>query len=251
MSLKILLSSSSGKIGESITITADEGEFNPTINKNVVTFNGIVANILSGTTTTLVVVVPQLADTGYVKVETFLDVDEENQSATSEDLFTVVFDDEAFSDNIITPDQYHKGYINKRIKTLYTKPSSDAIYNRSFSYSNFVEVVDENSMVQNFLSLILTSPLERMWEPTFGSSIPNMPFTLIEADSSYLETKILNEADRLIKKYEPRITLIKSQSFVSVDPDNNKVDVIFAIQIPTGEVKEIGVTLGQVRNEAM
>lgn len=237
----------SAKIGESVTITAATGEFNTNINKNVVTFNGVVANILSGTTTELIVVVPPLADNGYVKVETF----SVSQSATSQDPFIVIYDDEAFSDNIITPDPYHKGYINNRVKTLYTDPSPDARYNRDFSYSNFVEIVDENSMVQNFLSIILTSPLERMWEPELGSSIPNMPFQLISNDSSYLETEIFNEVDRLLRRHEKRVTLIREDSIVQVDPDTNRINVVFAIRVPTGEVKEIGVTLGQVRNEAM
>jgi len=238
----------SAKIGESVTITAATGEFNSNINKNVVTFNGVIANILSGTTTELIVIVPPLADNGYVKVETFSN----SQSATSQDPFIVIYDDEAFSDNIITPDPYHKGYINNRVKTLYTDPSPDARYNRDFSYSNFVEIVDENSMVQNFLSIILTSPLERMWEPTFGSSIPNMPFQLLSTDTpSRLENEIFKETEKLIEKYEPRITLIKSESIVYVDPDTNRVNIVFAIKVPTGEVKEIGVTLKQVRNEAM
>lgn len=237
----------SAKIGESVTITAATGEFNTNINKNVVTFNGVVANILSGNTTELIVVVPPLADNGYVKVETF----SVSQSATSQDPFIVIYDDEAFSDNIITPDPYHKGYINNRVKTLYTDPSPDARYNRDFSYSNFVEIVDENSMVQNFLSIILTSPLERMWEPELGSSIPNMPFQLISNDSSYLETEIFNEVDRLLRRHEKRVTLIREDSIVQVDPDTNRINVVFAIRVPTGEVKEIGVTLGQVRNEAM
>ena len=55
----------------------------------------------------------------------------------------------------------------------------------------------------------------------------------------------------MINTYEKRITLIRSESIVSVDPDNNKIDIIFAIQVPTGEVKEVGVTLGQVQNENM
>jgi len=237
----------SAKTGESVTITAATGAFNSNINKNVVTFNGVVANILSGTTTELIVIVPPLADNGYVKVETFSN----SQSATSQDPFIVIYDDEAFSDNIITPDPYHKGYINNRVKTLYTDPSPDARYNRDFSYSNFVEIVDENSMVQNFLSIILTSPLERMWEPELGSSIPNMPFQLISNDASYLETEIFNEVDRLLTRHEKRVTLIRENSIVRVDLDNNRINVVFAIRVPTGEVKEIGVTLKQMRNESM
>ena len=227
--------------------------FNIPHNQNVVTFNGVVANILSGNIngTSLDVIVPLLADDGYVVVQTFLDVDTDDQSATSSEEFDIQYDDGAFPDNIKTPALYHKGYINNRVKTLYTDPSPDASYNRDFSYSNFVEIVDENSMIQNFLSLILTSPLDRMWEPDFGSSIPRIPFQLISSDTDYLTSEILNEAERLINTYEKRITLIRSESIVSVDPDNNKIDIIFAIQVPTGEVKEVGVTLGQVQNENM
>jgi phage baseplate assembly protein W len=232
------------------TVTYDQ-IFNIPHNKNVVTFNGVVANILFGTDKSLNVIVPQLAEDGYVAVETFLDVTTDNQRATSPEKFDIQYDDDSFPDNIKTPDLYHKGYINNRVKTLYTDPSPDAIYNRDFSYSNFVEIVDENSMVQNFLSLILTSPLDRMWEPEFGSSIPKMPFQLISSDADSLAVEILNEAERLINTYEKRITLIKSQSIVSVDPDTNRVDVIFAIRVPTGNVKEVGVTLGHVRNETM
>ena len=225
--------------------------FNIPHNKNVVTFNGVVANILFGTDKSLNVIVPQLADDGYVAVETFLDVDADDQRATSPKEFDIQYDDDSFSDNIKTPALYHKGYINDRVKTLYTDPSPDAIYNRDLSYSNFVEIVDENSMVQNFISLILTSPLDRMWEPEFGSSFSKIPFKLVSSDINNLSEEILNEAERLINIYEKRITLIKSQSFVYVDPDNNTVDVIFAIRVPTGNVKEVGVTLGHVRNETL
>jgi len=34
-----------------------------------------------------------------------------------------------------------------------------------------------------------------------------------------------------------------------VDPDNNKVDALLAVKMPSGQVQEIGVSLGQVRNE--
>jgi len=192
MSLTISLSVLSGQIGDSVTITADTGNFSDPYTKNVITFNGVIATILSGNSTELVVTVPQLSSTGPVKAETF----STNLNATATPDFEITYDDEAF-DNDITPDPYHKGSINGRVKTLGMEPSHTAIYNRDYSYSNFVEIVDENSMVQNLFSIILTGKNERIWEPTFGTNIESIMFQLID-DPEQLQTALLNETESSI-----------------------------------------------------
>lgn len=58
----------SGAVDTEVTITG--GEFNPTTYRNVVKFNGLMAKVISATTTELRVIVPLAATTGKITIET-------------------------------------------------------------------------------------------------------------------------------------------------------------------------------------
>ncbi|HAS45716.1 MAG TPA: hypothetical protein DCS93_34860 [Microscillaceae bacterium] len=58
----------SGAVGTEVTITG--GEFNPIAYRNVVKFNGLMAKVISATTTELKVIVPLAATTGELTIET-------------------------------------------------------------------------------------------------------------------------------------------------------------------------------------
>ena len=242
MSLAISLSPIFGKIGDPVTITATSDTFLVPFNNNVVTFAGldfpIIADILTGTSTELKVLVPPNAITGLLTVET-LEVD--NEIATAD--FEVVYDDISFEQEEVP---FQKASINGRVKTVGTNPSTFPLYNKDLAFSNFVEVFDENSMIQNVFSIILTGIGERMFSD-FGTRISELLFKPI-FDEDNFKAELMDEIIRSVSTFEPRVTIIKDKSFIVIV--NERVDVILSLEMPRGTVEEVGITLKSVRNFA-
>jgi phage baseplate assembly protein W len=241
MTFDIHLTPESGKIGDLILITADYGSFSNPFNKNIVTFKGldvdINARIIKGSESNdmLYVVVPPDAITGDVIVETLVHVVSEAET------FTVVYADEKFTE---TPPFFSKGVINKRVKSFGTSKFNFPIYNKDLSYSNYVEVFDENSLLQNIYTIILTAKGERMFSD-FGSRIHEKIFSLY-GDGEMLKTEIMTEIVSLVKQYEPRVTVVQENSLIVLDGEN--VNVILSLLMPSGDVRELGITLKSVNN---
>lgn len=233
------------KVGDIVTIQATVGLFNPTPFKNTVTFNGVVGQVISGTTTELKVIVPIGATTGFVQVETGADnPGYETCSLSNVDTLTIIYPDESFDTSVNQRDITSNSGILSIFGNNISRP---AIYNRDMAYSNFSEVTDENSMVQNVYSIVLTRVGERLFNPTFGTRLENYIHKLVDNPADF-EKDVLNEIIQVVSKYEPRATIIRDQSFVVYDPEINDVKVVLLIQVPTGNVQTIGITLNHLRN---
>lgn len=235
----IQLSTNSASVGQQIIINATVGLFNPIVLSNIVTVNGIIAQILSGDRNHLIIVVPNGATTGYVQVETGpTNTGYENCSLSNVALLNVEYPDESF-------DTASKK--SSIISIFNNGVNGNAIYNRDLAYSNFVEVTDENSMVQNLFTILLTRIGNRFFNPNFGSTIEQKLFSIV-SDYDSFESDIMKEINRLIIKYEPRIILIVDQSFVVFNEDYNEARIILSIKVPTGNIKTVSLTFKNVNN---
>jgi len=239
MALTIEITPTSGRIGDLVEIKATSGVFTyESFNKNVVTFNGlsidIIARIIrSDSNVSLLVIVPPDSITGDVTVETL-----EGESDTFP--FEVIYEDKPFAQ---ATDPFGKAVINDKVKTVGTSEFNVPLYNKDLSYSNFVEVFDENSLLQNVYSIILTQQGERMFSD-FGTNLDQKLFNIVDEDT--FKDELMREIVPAVRKYEPRVTLIEETSFVILE--QNSVNVVLTIQMPRGNVKELGLTLNSVNN---
>ena len=227
---------SAAYVGDTITIQADTGSFNSTYTNNVVTFSGVIAEIISGDSSQLKVLIPTGAASGDLVVETFND-------CTASIVYDVLYND-------ITFDTYKVAYnVEKRYSTtaltysvfqpeIMTRP----IYNIDYSYSYFTPVVDENSMVQNVMTIILTQVGERIFNPLFGTTIASKVFALIQQPLGF-ENEVLTEISNAVNMYEPRVKVLIPQSFVVWDEGSNSMKVVLALLMPMGSVKKVGLTI--------
>jgi len=243
MALTISLNPASGKIGDTVVITADTGAFSVPYNKNVVTFNGtvgtIIAKILKGTSTELTVVIPPDAITGNVVVETKIVTLGENDTDSA--FFEVFYTDEKFKKG---EKPYDKAVINDKVKTVGVSGFNFPLYNKDLSYSNFIEVFDENSILQNVYTIILTNKGERLFSD-FGSTVEELLFTPVY-DEDVFKDELMNRIVTAVDTYEPRATILVNTSYIFLETD--KVNVVLSIRMPSGSVRELGITLKAVKN---
>lgn len=241
--LSIALSPAIGKIGDVVNIFAVGGTFNPVATENIVTFNDVIATILEGTLTSLKVQVPFGANSGLVQVET---QDSECGISNPTD-FTVVFDDERFeSSDVLNLANRRRGATQGNVSIFDNAPWRAAIYNRDYAYSNYSEVVDENSMIQNVASIVLTKQGERIMNPEFGTRLESYIFNPV-GDVVDFQQEVLNEIKRAVNIYEPRVTIDLSQSIARFDIDTNEMQVLLSLILPSGVVRELGLTLSSIK----
>lgn len=115
----------------------------------------------------------------------------------------------------------------------------EPIYNKDLSYSSFTITADENSLMQNVYSILLTNLGERLYDDEFGSTLEESVFEIIGDLNG--ESKLLNQCVKLINKYEPRAVVVEDKSFVSINEDNTVVIVLY-IKVPRGVARKIELT---------
>lgn len=245
--LSLAISPASGKIGSIIDIFAIGDAFNPIPTDNIVTFNGILAQVVlaqvvGGDTTMIRVQVPSGATTGDVQVET-----QNVECGLSNPVkFIVFYEDEEFNTgNILNTRESRNSTTQGNISISGFQSLRPAIYNRDYAYSDFTEVADENSMVQNVASIVLTKQGERIMNPEFGTKLHTYIFSLND-DAIEFENTVLNEIIRAVQIYEARVTVDKNQSIARFSPDNGALQVLLSLITPSGINREIGLTLSSV-----
>ena len=115
----------------------------------------------------------------------------------------------------------------------------EPIYNKDLSYSSFTITADENSLMQNVYSILLTNLGERLYDDEFGSTLEESVFEIIGDLNG--ESKLLNECVNLINKYEPRVVVVEDKSYVAINEDNTVVIVLY-IKVPRGIARKIELT---------
>jgi len=115
----------------------------------------------------------------------------------------------------------------------------EPIYNKDLSYSSFSITADENSLMQNVYSILLTNLGERLYDDEFGSTLEESVFEIIGDLNG--ESKLLNQCVTLINKYEPRAVVVEDKSYVAISEDNTVVIVLY-IKVPRGVARKIELT---------
>ena len=92
--------------------------------------------------------------------------------------------------------------------------------------SDILDIKNENAIARSLRNLVMTIPGERFFNPLVGSSISK---SLFENMDSISASVIQSEIESTIKKYEPRVELIK----VLVSPyyDSNEFNVTVSYKI--------------------
>ena len=240
--LSLAISPPNGIIGDIVDIFAVGNIFNPIAVDNIVTFNGILTEVLFGTPTKLQVRIPEGASTGPVQVETQYT---ECGLANPVNFIVSFVDEEFLSGDILNSINSRRGSGQGNINSNAYGHSRYAIYNRDYAYSNFTEVVDENSMVQNVASIVLTKQGERIMNPEFGTKLESFVFNPI-GDILGFEEQVLNEIKRAVGIYEPRVVIDTTQSIAKFSSDTNELQVLLSLIVPPGINREIGLTLSSV-----
>jgi len=115
--------------------------------------------------------------------------------------------------------------------------SYSATYNRDLAFNGFAEITDENSMIQNLYSCLLTRRGERLFNREFGTSLEEMVFSLRDTRG---DNAIMKECLDAISTYEPRITLIYEQCRVE-DMGPHGVRLVLGVEVPGGTVHTISI----------
>ena len=108
--------------------------------------------------------------------------------------------------------------------------------------SKKVLATDLEAILEAINNLLTTSRNERLFRPEIWSDLDNLLFEPISEAIAY---DIMDEIDRLISRWEPRVTLLMGKSSIKPDYDNETYEVrlIFSVLGLDGE-QEYRTTLG-------
>lgn len=234
----IVTTASSVEPGERLCIMAlGEGSFGNAPFNNVVKLGGTPVSLEYGTYDRLYVIVPDTVS-GSVDVVVYRKM---NSTGTDKQLTnpTIVYvKNDSYSRDIKLNERQAPGVIMR-------KTSRSAIYNRDLGFSNFTEITDETSLIQNVYSILLTRRGERLFDQNFGTRIED---TIFKLGSGYSEVDLLKECIEAVEKYEPRVKIDGDRSSCEFD-DSGTYKLILCVVLPTARSEMIKFTFknrGQV-----
>lgn len=176
------------------------------------------------------------------KIFLYVDVGSDNQGAngcytTDEVNFAIVSKEE--QDKPLDVDGKASIVKKKNSVSRFDDLNFEPIYNKDLAYSSFSITADENSLMQNVYSILLTNLGERLYDDEFGSTLEESVFDIIGDLNG--ESKLLNQCVTLINKYEPRVVVVEDKSYVAINEDNTVVIVLY-IKVPRGIARKIELT---------
>lgn len=210
----------------SITIVTPDRTFESNVDDMVVTIDGEPATIISGNEHSIKIVVPDIP--GKIEGMAELLVSDVDGTALS-NVSKVYYNASATKRNKVFVDPSRPGGEDERL-------SNAAVYNRDLGFYNFVEITDENSLVQNIYNILLTRKGERLFNSEFGTTIEERVFSIMNEDD---ETSILQECFAAIQEYEPRVSVDYDESRVELDYDSNTIRIVIAVVLPSGSSEYI------------
>lgn len=247
--IPIILTKDSYDVNEDIVIMiAPESRvlFNQNIMNNLVQYQltdggeWVTAVILSGTTDrkTLTIKNPGVIRSN-IKIKVYVGDDNKGANGcywTDDVKFEIISKEE--QDKQLDADG-KASIVKQNSRSRFSDVNYEPIYNKDLSYSSFTITADENSLMQNVYSILLTNLGERLYDDEFGSTLEESVFEIIGDLNG--ESKLLNQCVKLINKYEPRAVVVEDKSFVSINEDNT-VAIVLYIKVPRGVARKIELT---------
>lgn len=220
----ISISPDAGLVGETISILT-LSQFDPIKGNNVIYFGDVVASQFDLISQNQIdVVVPIGSTSGDIRIRT-------PHKVSNLVFFIVIYEDVSFEIATKKEGNFSPGVVR------------NPVYNKDLSISNFSEVSDENSMIQNIYNILLTRPGERIFNPTFGCDVHNRIFELMEVRET-VESEVLKIIQESISTFEPRVTVVNELSTVDVVEDENYINVNLRVSVPSGREQDIKLTIG-------
>ena len=229
----IVVTNSTVVPGNVMRIEVDEADasFGNSLFDNIVVINGNTdkpLTIVNGSASFIDVIVPDDVS-GLSEVQVYRKVG--NKVVPLTNTTTVYVNNDLTKRDIKLAEKKQPGVIE-------SKTSTSAMYNRDLGYSNFKEVTDETSLLQNVYSCLLTNKGERLFNQNFGTHIEDRLFTLgSDAD----EDELLKECIQTVNQYEPRVTIDVENSSCVFD-ENGCYNLELAVVLPTARTEKLKIT---------
>ncbi len=225
----IILSPNSGFPGDTISIFT-VSEFDSVKNNNVIYFGDVVATQYTLVSPNQIdVVIPNGIISADIRVKT-------PGKISNTAFFIVIYEDIGFTIPVKKQGTFSPGIVKS------------PTYNKDLAISNFCEVTDGTSMIQNVYNIILTRPGERLFNPGFGCEIHNKIFELMESRDT-IEGEVLKMIEDSVNTFEPRVKVLTDLSRVEINEAKNSIDVNLRISIPNSNDTEIKLTIGTKRKD--
>ena len=230
----VVLSSDSAEHGQILRISPEEPglhDFGSSIYNLAVEIGGAAAPVVSGDSTYLDVVVPDTV-TGPNTVTVYRTVSPSTgeRVQVTDGGTSVYVSTELSSRSVKLAEKLRPGVVD------IDRVGHYAIYNRDFGFSGMKEVTDENSMIQNVYSILLTNPGERLFNSKFGTGIEQRLFKLGSQEGGL---ELLKECIQQVNRYEPRVYVDGDQSSCEFDESENHYTLILAVVLPSGNVETV------------
>ena len=229
----IKLSTDTIEHGQVLRITPDDPvnhNFGNSVFSNSVEIGGYDASIVSGDATYIDAIIPDTVS-GSSVVMVYRKVSSSGDRVAMTDGNTSVYVSTALaSRNVKLAKKLTPGVIDVDRVGHY------AIYNRDFGFVNMKEVTDENSMLQNVYSILLTNPGERLFNNDFGTGIEQRLFTLGSEEDGI---DLIKECIQKVSMYEPRVYIDGDQSSCEFDESENKYVLLLCVVLPSGTTETI------------
>ena len=89
------------------------------------------------------------------------------------------------------------------------------------SKKNAIEISGLQTIKESIENIILTSPGELLFEPSFGSGIIKYLFGNFNTNTRLIENVVI----KAIEDWEPRIFIVREDSFINIDVDNHSISL--------------------------
>ena len=233
----IAVSPVTAKVGDVLTITAVTGNFSSKVGRNVVTIAGINVSITTFTTHVLTVTVPNGVGSGDVVVNNL-----DASCGTSQPApLLVTYDDIAIPSNYVlnlSTQRFNATTQQRQIFSIGVQ--QQPFYLKDLSFSNYTQIVDENSVIQDVYAMLLTDPTGRLFRPDIGFGINSQVFNIMNTQD---QQNLLANIASYIQQYQPLAVMDLSKSFLNYNQEQNGYEAILALSVPTGSVKYIAISL--------
>ena len=99
--------------------------------------------------------------------------------------------------------------------------------------NDLIALKNATAISRSVRNIVFTTPVEKFFQPTFGSRVSQMLFENMDEITSL---SIRDEIENSIRRFEPRVDLKSVQ--VNPDFDGNQYDVVITYQIIGADISE-------------